>query len=142
MATSERVLLLQKATGVQSSLEEARANLQSLKEGGEGKHNEYGALKKEAAKVKKSLAESEEKLEVSNAQIKKSQINDDQSMSARSDQLRHKVSTARQKADEAKSSLAADKSENAVLSSLNKLKAQGRIKGFHVSVGMQIGFQD
>jgi structural maintenance of chromosome 4 len=43
------------------------------------------------------------------------------------------VSTSRSKTDEARASLAADKSENAVLSSLNKLKTQGRIKGFHVS---------
>lgn len=57
-----------------------------------------------------------------------------QSMSARSEQLRARVSTTRQKADDAKASLAADKTENAVLSSLNKLKAQGRIKGLHVSL--------
>lgn len=54
-------------------------------------------------------------------------------MTAKTEQLRGKVSSAREKADEAKSSLAADKSENAVLSSLTKLKAQGRIRGFHVS---------
>ena len=53
-------------------------------------------------------------------------------MAAKSDELRTKFSTFRHKTDEAKASLAADKSENAVLSSLNKLKAQGRIKGFHV----------
>lgn len=54
-------------------------------------------------------------------------------MSAKSDKLRSKVTASRQKTDEAKASLAADKSENAVLNSLNKLKVQGRIKGFHVS---------
>jgi structural maintenance of chromosome 4 len=54
-------------------------------------------------------------------------------MSAKAEQLRSKVSNSRSKADEARASLAADKSENAVLGSLNKLKAQGRIKGFHVS---------
>jgi structural maintenance of chromosome 4 len=54
-------------------------------------------------------------------------------MNARSEQIRGKLTSSRQKADEAKASLAADKSENAVLSSLNKLKEQGRIKGFHVS---------
>ncbi len=53
-------------------------------------------------------------------------------MSAKAEQLKSKVSSSRSKADEAKASLAADKSENAVLSNLNKLKAQGRIKGFHV----------
>ena len=55
-------------------------------------------------------------------------------MGAQSEQLRAKVSHSRQKTDEAKSSLAADRSENAVLSSLNKLRDQGRIKGFHVSI--------
>lgn len=53
-------------------------------------------------------------------------------MTAKAEQLRTKVSSSRSKTDEAKASLQADKSENAVLSSLNKLKAQGRIKGFHV----------
>jgi structural maintenance of chromosome 4 len=54
-------------------------------------------------------------------------------MNSKAEQLRSKVSSSRSKADEARASLAADKSENAVLSSLNKLKTQGRIKGFHVS---------
>lgn len=56
-------------------------------------------------------------------------------MAPQSDELRSKVSVSRQKVDEAKASLAADKSENAVLASLNKLKAQGRIKGFHGRLG-------
>lgn len=56
-----------------------------------------------------------------------------QSFSSRGQELRDKVANSRQRTDEAKASLAADKSENAVLASLNKLKAQGRIKGFHVS---------
>lgn len=56
-----------------------------------------------------------------------------QSLSSQAEVLRTKVSTSRSKTDEARASLAADKSENAVLSSLNKLKTQGRIKGFHVS---------
>lgn len=53
-------------------------------------------------------------------------------MTAKGEALRSKVGQSRAKADDARASLAADKSENAVLSSLNKLKAQGRIKGFHV----------
>jgi structural maintenance of chromosome 4 len=59
-------------------------------------------------------------------------LTDVQSLNGRGEALRAKVSNSRHKVDEAKSSLAADKSENAVLASLNKLKAQGRIKGFHV----------
>ncbi|GFZ50178.1 hypothetical protein JCM24511_07933 [Saitozyma sp. JCM 24511] len=120
VATSERDLLAQKATGAQQALEEARANLDKLRDGDGAKQEEYEALKKEAVKVKKQLAAAEENI---------------QNMATRSDQLRAKVSSSRQKADEAKASLAADKSENAVLASLNKLKTQGRIKGFHGRLG-------
>jgi structural maintenance of chromosome 4 len=54
-------------------------------------------------------------------------------MASSTDTLRAKVTASRQKTDEAKASLAANKSENAVLSTLTRLKEQGRIKGFHVS---------
>ncbi|WVR08284.1 hypothetical protein IAU60_005331 [Kwoniella sp. DSM 27419] len=120
VATSERDLLLQKATGVQSALEEAKANLHALREGDESKHETYTALKKEQVQVKKALMEAEKRLEA---------------MAARSEQLRGKLSSSRQKADEARASLAADKSENAVLASLKKLRDQGRIKGFHGRLG-------
>lgn len=120
VAQSERDLLAQKATGAQEALEEAHAALQAVRDGDQSKHEEYAALKKEAAKAKKELAEAEETLE---------------SMNAKSEKLRAKVSTSRQKTDDAKASLAADKSEGAVLASLNKLKAQGRIKGFHGRLG-------
>lgn len=135
VATSERDLLAQKATGAQQALEEARANLEKLRNGDGAKQEEYEALKKEAIKVKKQLVASEEKIEVSGSGLLTAgwvKADDLQTMAAQSDQLRAKVSSSRQKADEAKASLAADKSENAVLASLNKLKAQGRIKGFHV----------
>jgi len=45
---------------------------------------------------------------------------------------RSKASNARQKTDEAKASQAATTSQNAVLDCLLKLKAAGRINGFHV----------
>lgn len=54
-------------------------------------------------------------------------------MTASTDTLRAKVTASRQKTDEAKASLAANKSENAVLSTLTRLREQGRVKGFHVS---------
>ncbi|WWC93076.1 uncharacterized protein L201_008041 [Kwoniella dendrophila CBS 6074] len=120
VATSERELLAEKATSMQASLDEAKASLQDLKEGDEEKHEEYNSLRQEQGKVKKQLIEAEAKLE---------------DMNARSDQLRSKVSSSRSKADEARASLAADKSENAVLSSLKKLRDQGRIKGFHGRLG-------
>lgn len=53
-------------------------------------------------------------------------------MATNGESLRARVTASRQKTDEAKASLAANKSENAVLSTLTRLKDQGRIKGFHV----------
>jgi structural maintenance of chromosome 4 len=46
-------------------LDEAKESLKSLKEGGQGKQEQYAELKKEAAKVKKALAEKEQEFEVS-----------------------------------------------------------------------------
>lgn len=120
VAQSERDLLAQKATGAQEALDEAHAALQAIRDGDQSKHDEYKALKKEAKRAKEELAEAEQTLEA---------------MQAKSEKLRAKVSSSRQKTDDAKASLAADKSENAVLASLNKLKAQGRIKGFHGRLG-------
>jgi structural maintenance of chromosome 4 len=65
VATSERDLLVEKATGAQTALEEARSSLKSLKEGDGSKQDEYEALKKEGVKVKRQLAEGESKIEVS-----------------------------------------------------------------------------
>lgn len=57
-------MLTQKATGLQTALEEAKENLATLKQGDGSKQQEYDALKKEAIKVKKQLADSEGRLEV------------------------------------------------------------------------------
>ena len=65
IATSERDLLAQKATGAQATLQEAEANLTALKEGDCLKQEELGVLKKEAVRVKRQIAESEGKVEVS-----------------------------------------------------------------------------
>lgn len=54
-------------------------------------------------------------------------------MQAEDARLRNKSTAARQKADEAKASQSASRSRGNVLSSLTKLKEQGRLPGFHVS---------
>ncbi|ORX37975.1 RecF/RecN/SMC N terminal domain-domain-containing protein [Kockovaella imperatae] len=120
VAQSERDMLVEKASSAAAALDEARRNLESLRKGDGSKHEEYEELKKEAVKVKKALAGGEQGIE---------------SMTAQGEQLRAKLSSARQKMDDARASLAEDKSENAVLSGLNKLKDQGRIKGFHGRLG-------
>lgn len=117
---------------MQTALEEARASLAALKEGDGSKQQESNDLKREAAKIQRELSAKETNVEVCPC-FTVDQFADAQSLAGRGEALRAKVSNSRHKVDEAKSSLAADKSENAVLASLNKLKAQGRIKGFHVS---------
>jgi structural maintenance of chromosome 4 len=118
VATSERDLLVQKATSAQAALEEAKARVQQIKEGDGEKQAEYAQLNKEKGKLERAVQRAEARV---------------QEITAHIDELRNKVSAQRAKTDEAKSSLVADRTENAVLGSLNKLKAQGRIKGFHVS---------
>lgn len=118
VAASERDLLVQKATSVQAALEEAKARVQQIKEGDGEKQAEYAQLNKEKGKLERAVQRADARVQEINAQI---------------EELRSKVSAQRSKTDEAKSSLVADRTENAVLGSLNKLKAQGRIKGFHVS---------
>lgn len=59
-------------------------------------------------------------------------INPAQSMQAEDAKLRTKATAARQKSDEAKASHSASRSQGNVLSSLTKLKEQGRLAGFHV----------
>ena len=120
VATSERDLLVQKASSVQQALEEAEARVLQVKQGDGEKQTEYAALKKEKGKVERAI-------ERADAVVHE--------LAGKVEQLRATASAQRSKTDEARSSLAADKSENAVLASLNKLKAQGRIKGFHVSFG-------
>lgn len=57
-------------------------------------------------------------------------------MQAKDGALRSKASATRQKSDEAKSSQAANRSQSNVLSSLTKLKDQGRLPGFHVRLSL------
>jgi structural maintenance of chromosome 4 len=65
VATSERDLLAQKASGVHTALEEAEANLATLQETDSSKQEEHASLKKEAVKLKKQLTESETRFQVS-----------------------------------------------------------------------------
>lgn len=64
VATSERDALAQKATGMQTAIDDARAALAALRDGDGSKHQEYNDLKKEAAKAQKELASKEAEIEV------------------------------------------------------------------------------
>lgn len=118
VAQSEKSILESRATAGQTAWKNAVEQLEALTEGMSAKRTEHTRLTKEKAELDKKLAVGQKNLS---------------NMAANSDALRAKVTASRQKTDEAKASLAANRSENAVLSTLTKLKDQGRIKGFHVS---------
>lgn len=65
VATSERDALAQKATGMQTAIDDARAALAALKDGDGSKQQEYNELKREVAKAQKELASKEAEIEAS-----------------------------------------------------------------------------
>ncbi|KAK4698890.1 structural maintenance of chromosome 4, partial [Phenoliferia sp. Uapishka_3] len=132
LAANERDLLVEKTESVKNGIEEAEAAIEKLnadetvkvsfwvlrrlREGTE----RLQELKAEKKSVGKEAANAQEKLE---------------SMSAEDAKLRSKVSAARQKSDEAKASQSASRSQGNVLTSLTKLRDQGRLPGFHGRLG-------
>lgn len=118
VAEKEKTLLLGKASGLRKSLDEAIEALQQLKDEEGNKSEERQTLIQQKSEQTARIKSATKKLE---------------NMSSES--LRDKVTTARQKADEAKSSMAANKSQNAVLATLTKLRDQGRLQGFHGRLG-------
>ncbi|KAF8324062.1 RecF/RecN/SMC protein [Clavulina sp. PMI_390] len=120
LAESERAMLTEKATGAQAAVDEAEAALEQLRSDRESKSKEIAQLNKERKNLLQQIKEAEGNLNAVNEQAQK---------------LRAKVSSARQKVDEAKASQAANTSQNAVLDSLTRLRASGRINGFHGRLG-------
>ncbi|KAG8929532.1 hypothetical protein FRC02_005473, partial [Tulasnella sp. 418] len=120
LATNERNMLAEKAEAVQNAVDEAVKTVESLMTDKEAKIAELRSLEEEKEKVQAELSSCDKKLKNIEEQERKH---------------RSKLMGARQKADEAKASQAASTSQNAVLDNLKKLKATGRIKGFHGRLG-------
>lgn len=91
-----------------------------IKEAGRTKEAELKECQKERKVAEKEANKIEAELE---------------KMNQKEPQLRSTLSGARQKADEAKASLAASQSQGNVLSGLMRLKETGRIEGFHGRLG-------
>ncbi|KAK7941482.1 structural maintenance-chromosome 4 [Apiospora aurea] len=120
VAQSELTILEEKANAGAVALEEMNAKITSIAEGREAKiaqleecENEKAQLEKEAKKVESDLAQFASKEHI----------------------IRNKVSNARQKADEARSSLASNQNRGNVLTALMRMKESGRIDGFHGRLG-------
>ena len=117
MSQSELDILREKNNASQLALEEARARIVTIEESRAVKEQELKDSRKEVVTL--------------NKQGRKVQAELDK-LSRRESQLRISVSGARQKADEAKASLAATQTQGNVLTGLMRLKESGRIEGFHV----------
>ena len=120
LVVNERDLLTERGESVKAGIEEAQATLERLTGDREAKNEILTQLGAEKKQVESALRKTQAKLDESQAT--------DQ-------QLRSKVTTARQKFDEAKASQSASRSQNNVLNSLTKLSQQGRLPGFHGRLG-------
>ncbi|KAI9601719.1 hypothetical protein H4Q26_001552 [Puccinia striiformis f. sp. tritici PST-130] len=120
LATSERDLLLKKATDFSSALASAQETVTKIDE-------ETKAKKAELKQLKLEHAEYQEGIDGAAAELKK--LDNEEA------KLRTKLTTARQKADEAKTARTTSSSKNEVLKSLSKLHKQGRLSGFFGRLG-------
>ncbi|PGH19308.1 hypothetical protein AJ80_04061 [Polytolypa hystricis UAMH7299] len=120
VAQSELDILREKRDAGAVAMEEAQAKIASIEETLDTKANDLEARR-------------EEKAELEN-EVKK--LNSDiQKLAQREPELRTILSSARQKADEARASLASTQNQGSVLAGLMRLKESGRIEGFHGRLG-------
>ncbi|RPB15232.1 putative nuclear condensin complex subunit Smc4 [Morchella conica CCBAS932] len=120
VAQSELDILHEKANASNNALEEARAKITTIQHARATKEQELQQCRQELRRLEKEAAKVETSLEA---------------MAAKEAPLRSNLSSARQKADEAKASLAATQTQGNVLTALMRLKESGRIEGFHGRLG-------
>lgn len=120
VAQSELDILREKGNAGAHAVEEVEAKIAALYETREAKVEEYKACRRERKSVEKSMQESQAEID---------------HLASQEPALRSKLSGARQKADEARASLAATQTQGNVLTGLMRLKDSGRIDGFHGRLG-------
>ncbi|KAK3942019.1 structural maintenance of chromosomes protein 4 [Diplogelasinospora grovesii] len=120
VAESEMAILKEKANAGAVALEEMEAKIAAIQESQAAKAEEMKECQAEKAKLEKEAGKVEAELEQL-AQVEP--------------KLRAKLSNARQKADEARSSLSATQTQGNVLTALMRMKESGRIDGFHGRLG-------
>ncbi|KAJ6146235.1 Structural maintenance of chromosomes protein [Penicillium chrysogenum] len=120
VAQSELDILRERGNAGTILLEEAQAKVVSIEESLQAKENDL-----EERQAQKETLESEvEKLK-----------HDLKKYAGREPEVRSHISSARQKADEARVSLASTQNRGSVLTGLMRLKESGRIDGFHGRLG-------
>lgn len=120
VAESEMTILEEKANAGAVALEELETKIASIENGRTAKFSELKECQAEKARLEKEAKKVEAELE---------------NISQMEPAIRSKVSNARQKADEARSSLSQNQNRGNVLTALMRMKESGRIDGFHGRLG-------
>lgn len=120
VAQSELDILRERASAGDVALEEISGKMQTLRETRKAKEAELREMKGRKAQMEKDTAKTQSGLS---------------KFVHQEPALRSRLSAARQKADEARASLASSQSQGNVLNGLTRLKESGRIEGFHGRLG-------
>ncbi|KEY73821.1 hypothetical protein S7711_03119 [Stachybotrys chartarum IBT 7711] len=120
VAESEMNILQEKANAGAVALEELEAKMHSIQEGKATRLEELEKCEAERQELLKDKANMESELQV---------------LAEQEPKMRTKISNARMKADEARSSLASTQTRGNVLAALMRMRDSGRIDGFHGRLG-------
>ncbi|KAF5023380.1 hypothetical protein F66182_4537 [Fusarium sp. NRRL 66182] len=120
VAESELNILQEKANAGAVALQELETKIASIEEGKSAKKAELKSCQAEKAELLKEADNMKSELKV---------------LSEQEPKIRSKISNARQKADEARSSLSNTQARGNVLTALMRMKESGRIDGFHGRLG-------
>ncbi|KIX00669.1 uncharacterized protein Z518_09734 [Rhinocladiella mackenziei CBS 650.93] len=120
VAQSELDILKEKANSGQKAIDQANAKIEIIESNRSEKLEEIEQRKHEKARLEKDVKKIQDAL---------------QKLAASEPEVRSQISSARQKADEARASLATSQNQSNVLKGLLRLKDSGRIDGFHGRLG-------
>ncbi|KIW68896.1 hypothetical protein PV04_04810 [Phialophora macrospora] len=120
VAQSELDILRDKATSGQKAVDQANAKIENIEADKARKLEEIEQRKHEKSRLEKDVRKIQDAL---------------QKLAASEPEVRSQISSARQKAEEARSSLASSQNQGNVLKGLLRLRDSGRIDGFHGRLG-------
>lgn len=120
VAQSELDILREKSSAGAVLLEEAHARISSIEEALAAKRSDLEERKEQKASLEADVAKLRKDLKI---------------FAAKEPEIRAHVSSARQKADEARASLNSTQNRGSVLTGLMRLKESGRVDGFHGRLG-------
>ncbi|KAK5061189.1 hypothetical protein LTR84_007731 [Exophiala bonariae] len=120
VANSELDILKEKANSGQRAIDQSNAKIEAIESSRSEKLEEIEQRKHEKLRLEKDVRKIQDAL---------------QKLAASEPEVRSQISSARQKADDARASLSATQNQGNVLKGLLRLKDSGRIDGFHGRLG-------